>query len=140
MQTTAAYKCSRCQGKGRLSAFSHVVSGVCFKCGGIGTQATKPTVALPLFAVIFVSRATGAAERIYNLRARTSAVAMRVAAARYEQASSAFRDEYSMQGAVAVRADELDDVEAVVADSLPDAAITAHYTDRANSGFAALAR
>lgn len=112
MQATATYKCSRCQGRGRLTAFSHVIGGVCFKCGGTGAQATKPTEALPLFAVMFVSRATGAAERIYSLRAQTSALAMRVAAARYEQASSAFRDEYSMEDAVVVRADELDEVAA----------------------------
>lgn len=112
MQETATYKCSRCRGNGRLNAFSHVIGGVCFKCGGTGTQATKPTESLPLFAVMFVNRATGAATRIYNLRARTSALAMKVAAARYEQASTAFRDEYSMAGAVAVRADELDEVAA----------------------------
>lgn len=112
MQATATYKCCRCQGRGKLNAFSHVIGGVCFKCSGTGTQANKPTEALPLFAVMFVNRATGAAERIYSLRARTSALAMRVAAARYEQASSAFRDEYSMEGAVAVRADELDEVAA----------------------------
>jgi hypothetical protein len=39
------YPCSRCDGKGRLSGYYHVAGGVCFKCGGSGTQRSKPRAA-----------------------------------------------------------------------------------------------
>lgn len=29
-------KCSKCKGKGRISAFSHVNNGICFECYGLG--------------------------------------------------------------------------------------------------------
>ena len=44
MKTTAAAKqtknqtCTRCEGKGHISFYKHVLGGTCFKCGGSGTQ------------------------------------------------------------------------------------------------------
>jgi len=34
---TSTRKCHRCQGKGRIEAFSHVRGGMCFRCTGLGT-------------------------------------------------------------------------------------------------------
>lgn len=31
-------KCSKCKGKGRISAFSHVNNGICFECYGLGYE------------------------------------------------------------------------------------------------------
>lgn len=36
-----AATCGRCQGRGRLEAFSGVLGGVCFGCGGSGEQLTR---------------------------------------------------------------------------------------------------
>lgn len=105
------YKCTRCEGKGRISGFGHVQGGVCFKCAGKGTQATKPAIKSVLFAVFLMNRETGQPERIYNMKARSSAAAISAAFNTYERASSIFRDIYTMNGAVAVRADELDNAE-----------------------------
>ena len=33
--------CGRCNGKGRIHGYGHVMNGVCFGCGGSGTKATK---------------------------------------------------------------------------------------------------
>lgn len=34
-------KCSKCKGKGRISAFSHVNNGICFECYGLGYKLNK---------------------------------------------------------------------------------------------------
>jgi hypothetical protein len=33
--------CDRCNGTGRINAYSHVYNGVCFGCGGNGSKATR---------------------------------------------------------------------------------------------------
>ena len=33
--------CGRCNGVGRINAYSHVYGGVCFGCGGSGTKLTR---------------------------------------------------------------------------------------------------
>jgi len=43
MTAKVKYTCSRCAGKGIIEGFNHVMSGVCFKCGGKGYQMSKPT-------------------------------------------------------------------------------------------------
>jgi hypothetical protein len=35
--TTTTFECGRCSGAGRILAFSHYASGLCFACGGTGT-------------------------------------------------------------------------------------------------------
>lgn len=107
--TNNDYPCWRCEGKGRIQAYSHVVGGTCFKCHGTGRQKTKPRSSSIKFAVFALNRETGKMERIYNMSARSSAVAIRCAETSYGNASSTFRDIYTMEGAVAVRVDELDD-------------------------------
>lgn len=32
----AKFECPKCMGKGRINAFAHIESGVCFKCQGKG--------------------------------------------------------------------------------------------------------
>ena len=46
-----AYACSRCAGSGRMSQFSNVIGGKCFRCRGTGKQYTKPTKPSPKWAV-----------------------------------------------------------------------------------------
>jgi DnaJ-class molecular chaperone len=36
------YTCPRCDGKGQISGYSHVMNGVCFKCSGAGKVNNKP--------------------------------------------------------------------------------------------------
>lgn len=36
------YTCPKCEGHGKIAAFGHVQAGVCFKCNGAGTVASKP--------------------------------------------------------------------------------------------------
>jgi len=45
-----AYACSRCAGSGRMSQFSNVIGGECFRCRGTGKQYTKPTKPSPKWA------------------------------------------------------------------------------------------
>lgn len=103
------YNCVRCAGKGRITAYANVLGGVCFKCNGSGRQASKPRASAVLWAVFLVNRETGQGDRIWNIRAKSSASAMSSAQEHYNRASSMFHDQFTMNGAVAVRADELDD-------------------------------
>lgn len=34
-------ECSKCSGKGNISAFGHVLGGVCFSCNGVGYKVLK---------------------------------------------------------------------------------------------------
>lgn len=36
------YPCSKCDGKGTIQGFTHVLNGVCFRCGGTGKQKSRP--------------------------------------------------------------------------------------------------
>ena len=103
------YECDRCSGRGRISVFSHVIGGTCFKCGGSGRLKRKPPAKSVVYAVFLVHRESGKPARIYNVKAKAPQAAMGKARVMYEAASSAFRDDYSMKGAVAIRADEIDD-------------------------------
>lgn len=38
---TKMEQCERCNGKGHIKAYGHVMDGVCFKCGGSGKQEAK---------------------------------------------------------------------------------------------------
>lgn len=59
------YPCTRCEGKGEIPHYSNVLGGVCFKCGGSGTQEEKPSAAGIRFTVSAVSKATG--ERVSTI-------------------------------------------------------------------------
>ncbi len=40
--------CTRCQGKGEIKGFAHVLAGVCFRCWGAGLEPEKPTPTIPI--------------------------------------------------------------------------------------------
>lgn len=102
------YECTRCNGKGRLPIFSNVLGGVCFKCKGSGKQASKPGKPSVKWAVLGIDRMTGERARLYNVKAKNEQGAIEKAKATYVRASTEFKDQYSLEDAIAVRADELD--------------------------------
>ena len=102
------YECTRCNGKGRLPIFSNVLGGVCFKCKGSGKQASKPGKPSVKWAVLGIDRMTGERARLYNVKAKNEQGAIEKARATYVRASIEFKDQYSLEDAIAVRADELD--------------------------------
>lgn len=85
------YPCSRCSGSGKLAGFSHVVGGVCFKCGGSGKQRAKPAAPSTRYVVSLVNRATGAAEPYYTVRAKNEVQALKKARAWAANVSEALR-------------------------------------------------
>jgi len=106
--TATTYTCSRCQGKGRISGFGHVMAGVCFKCGGAGTQARKPAAPSVRWAVFGIERATGELRRLYNKDAKTAKKAIASAIKTFGGASAEFREMFNLDNAIAVPAAEVD--------------------------------
>ena len=100
------YKCSRCNGSGRLSQFSNVIGGTCFKCHGSGKQASKPAVKSIVWAVLGTDRNTGLRVHAYNIRAQNDAMAVAKTRIAYERASTAFKNTISLSDAIAVPAIE----------------------------------
>lgn len=103
------YACSRCNGLGRLPVHSNVLGGVCFKCHGTKTQPTKPRPRAIRWAVFGRELATGQAARLYNVSAKAEGAAVERARQMMVKASQAFRDQFTLDGATAVRVDELDE-------------------------------
>lgn len=62
-----------------------------------------------LYAVFGVDRESGEPAHLYNVKAKNPGQAVRKARVTYAFASSAFRDQYSMEWGVAIRADEIED-------------------------------
>ena len=106
MSTTTTYKCSRCNGTGRLSQFSNVLGGTCFKCLGSGKQASKPAAKSVTWAVLGTDRNTGLRVHAYNINAQTEAKAVAKARTTYQSASTEFKDTISLTDAIAVPARE----------------------------------
>lgn len=104
--TDKLYPCSRCDGEGRVKSFSHVLGGVCFKCGGSGKQKTKPRESVK-WAVFGHCRKTGRAGIVYNVGAPNHDAAVKKARAKYERANAAWRDAWDMGKAFARTIDEL---------------------------------
>ena len=102
------YTCSRCNGKGRLPCYSNVIGGVCFKCHGSGKQESKPSAPSIKWGVLGIDRNTGERARLYNVSAKTEKAAIEKARNTFAGASTAFKDQYSLADAIAVRASELD--------------------------------
>jgi DnaJ-class molecular chaperone len=127
------YPCTRCNGTGRLSAFSNVLGGVCFKCHGSGKQAAKPAAKAVRWAVFGIDRNTGGRVRLYNVSAKNEATAIQRARNIMAGASAAFKEQFTLDGAFAITAEQADAADA------QDMAITEYLKDRANSGQAALA-
>ena len=108
-----AYACSRCTGAGRMSQFSNVIGGECFRCRGTGKQYTKPKAPTPKWAVFGQHRETGAWLRIYNVVAATESKAIGCAQNLYSQASTAWKDTYTMNGARAMKWTDMVSVDAL---------------------------
>lgn len=107
--TNNTMDCPRCEGKGEISAFKNVLGGVCFKCHGAGKVKASAYKKGFKFAVFMLNRETGKMDRGYNVTAQNSAQAIKKATVTFSSASSAYRDVYTMEGAVALRWDELAD-------------------------------
>ena len=106
--TDKLYPCSRCAGQGRISAFGHVLAGVCFQCKGSGKQKTKPAQKAIKWAVFGHDRNTDKPGRLYNVKAPTEAKAIAKAQNLFGNASTAFRDTWTMSKAFALTWEELE--------------------------------
>jgi DnaJ-class molecular chaperone len=97
----AEYKCSRCDGEGRLWIHANVLGGVCFKCHGTGKQESKPAAKGVMWAVLDSNGVCA-----YNQKATTKAKAVAKSLKTYARASAAFQAEHDMTKATAVPYDE----------------------------------
>lgn len=113
MQTQTTYKCARCNGLGRISAFTNVIGGTCFKCNGRGVQTTKPRKPMPKWAVFGRHSATGNLLRLYNVVARTKEKAIQTAHTCYDRASTDWRKTYDMQKVEAIKWADMKDQSAI---------------------------
>ena len=98
-----AYACSRCAGSGRMSQFSNVIGGECFRCRGTGKQYTKPAKPSPKWAVFGQHRETGAWLRLYNVVARSKPAAIAKAQTTYADASTDWKNTYTLATARALK-------------------------------------
>lgn len=101
MADTAAYPCHRCSGNGRLLIYANVLGGTCFKCGGSGRQARKPSPPTIQWAVFFLDVATGEPAHAYNQTGKTADAAIGKARATYAKASEIFRQRFDPEQATA---------------------------------------
>lgn len=105
--TDKLYPCSRCEGHGRISAFGHVLAGVCFQCKGSGKQKSKPAPKAIKWAVFGHDRSTDKPGRLYNVKAPTEAKAIAKAQDLFGNASTEFKDTWTMSKAFALTWEEL---------------------------------
>jgi len=108
-----AYACSRCTGSGRMSQFSNVIGGECFRCRGTGKQYTKPKAPTPKCAVFGQHRETGAWLRLYNVVARSKPAAIAKAQATYADASTDWKNTYTLATARALKWTDMASVDAL---------------------------
>ena len=108
-----AYACSRCAGSGRMSQFSNVVGGECFRCKGTGKQYTKPAKPSPKWAVFGQHQKTGEWLRLYNVVARSKPAAIAKAQAVWAEASTDWKNTYTLATARALKWAEMTSVEAL---------------------------
>lgn len=106
--TDDLYPCSRCAGKGSISAFGHVMAGVCFQCKGSGKQKTKPAPKAVKWAVFGHDRNTDKPGRLYNVTATTEAKAVTKAQCLFGNASTGFKDTWTMSKAFALTWEEVE--------------------------------
>jgi hypothetical protein len=97
---TTVYTCSRCAGTGRFS-FNLMHGTKCYGCNGTGKQKTKPRAPTPKWAVFGQHRATGQWLRLYNVGAKTKAMAIDRALRTYQGASPAWQADYDLNPATA---------------------------------------
>lgn len=83
-----------------------------YKCKGSGKQASNPGKLSVKWAVFGTDRITGERVRLYNVKATNERGAIEEARATYVRAPTEFKDQFSLEDAIAVRADELNRQEA----------------------------
>lgn len=105
---SATYKCPKCNGRGYLSCYAGIANGVCFSCKGAGVKEGKAPIPGIKFAVFGIDRVTGDRARLYNVTAKNAVAAVGKAQNVWTNASSAFKDQYSLADAFAVKWSELE--------------------------------
>ena len=128
------HPCPKCSGAGRIEFYAGILGGVCFRCKGRGRLTGKPPKPSIPFAVFAVERASGDRVRAYNVRASTPEKALAKAELIYEGASTAFKDDISMAGAVAIPWSELPDPTICRIPAEQKSVITQYYEDKARPG------
>lgn len=106
------YTCTRCNGTGRFS-FNQQHGTKCYGCNGTGKQLTRPKAPTPKWAVFGQHRETGKWLRIYNVVADTKKRAICRAQNMYDQASTAWKDTYTMSNARALKWTDMASVDAL---------------------------
>ena len=96
------YTCTRCNGTGRYS-FNLVHGTKCYGCNGTGKQRTKPRAPTPKWAVFGQHRETGAWLRIYNVEAKTEKTAIERSRNTYANASTDWKNTYTLANARALK-------------------------------------
>ena len=71
------FTCPKCEGHGKIGAYSHVMSGVCFKCNGAGKVAQKPAAKAQKWVCIY------AGKELFVKTAKTQAQALKIAVAHW---------------------------------------------------------
>ncbi len=107
-----AYTCTRCNGTGRFS-FNLMHGTKCYGCNGSGKQYTKPRAPTPKWAVFGQHRQTGKWLRIYNVVTRSKNAAIERAQNMYDQASTAWKDTYTMNDARALKWTDMTSLDAL---------------------------
>lgn len=83
-----------------------------YKCKGSGKQASNPGKPYVKWAVFGTDHMTGERVRLYNVKATNERGAIEKARAIYVRAPIEFKEQFSLEDSVAVRADELNRQEA----------------------------
>lgn len=107
-----AYTCTRCNGTGRYS-FNLMHGTKCYGCNGTGKQLTRPKAPTPKWAVFGQHRETGEWLRLYNVVAKTKDAAIDQARRVYENASTAWKDTYTLSDARALKWTDMASVDAL---------------------------
>jgi hypothetical protein len=96
-----------------MSQFSNVIGGECFRCRGTGKQYTKPRAPTPKWAVFGQHRETGAWPRLYNVVARSKPAAIAKAQAAWANASTDWKNTYTLATARALKWTEMTSLDAL---------------------------
>lgn len=107
-----AYTCTRCNGTGRYS-FNLMHGTKCYGCNGTGKQYTKPKAPSPKWAVFGQHRETGEWLRLYNVVAKNKACAIERAQNMYAQASTTWKDTYTLADARALKWSDMASLDAL---------------------------
>lgn len=98
------YDCPRCAGSGWISHFSHVIGGKCFRCHGAGKLDRKPVVSIKW--VVLGTDTNGNPFHAYNTTGPTAKIAIERARTLWSRASTEWKNNVSLENAVAVPFDE----------------------------------